>query len=327
MIAHFENLEEVTMSTKKLVIIGSGPAGYTAAIYAARARLEPVLFEGFYTGPGGQLMTTTDVENYPGFPEAVSGPELMERFKKQAARFGTTLIQEDVKSVQFQKKPFVIEGAKTVVEAHAVIICTGATAKRLDIPGTKDDEFWNKGVSACAVCDGAIPIFRDKDLFVIGGGDAAVEEALFLTKYGKKVYIVHRRNELRASKIMGERALKHPKIEILWDSVVDKVEGDTIVRSVVIRNVKTNEIQTYPAGGLFFGVGHEPSTGFLGGQLELLETGYIKVTPGTCKTSLPGVFAAGDVQDFVYRQAITAAGTGCMASLEAEHYLSSIGVE
>jgi len=209
------------------------------------------------------------------------------------------------------------------VQAHTVIICTGATAKRLDIPGTAEGEFWQRGVSACAVCDGAIPIFRNKDLFVIGGGDAAMEEAIFLTHYAKKVFIVHRRHEFRASKIMAERALKHPKIEVLWDSVVDEVGGDQVVTSVTTNNLKTGEKKKREAGGLFFAVGHVPNTGFLGGQLKLTETGYIEVIPGTTTTSVSGVFAAGDVQDHVYRQAVTAAGTGCMAALEAERYLSA----
>jgi thioredoxin reductase (NADPH) len=312
---------------KKVVIIGSGPAGYTAAIYAARARLEPVMFEGFFSGPsGGQLMTTTDVENYPGFPEGVTGPELMDLFKKQAIRFGTTCLTEDVVQVDFTKRPFSVKGNQTSVQAHSVIISTGATAKRLDIPGTRDNEFWQRGVSACAVCDGAIPIFRDKDLYVIGGGDAAVEEATFLTKYGSKVYIVHRRDSLRASKIMAERAMKHPKIEILWDSAVEVVEGDKIVESVTIQNLKTNARTKRPAGGLFFAVGHVPNTSFLTNQIELLENGYIKVKNGTTQTSVEGIFASGDVQDHVYRQAITAAGTGCMAALEAERYLSALEI-
>ena len=312
------------MEAKKVAIIGSGPAGYTAAIYAARARLEPICFEGFLTGPGGQLMTTTDVENYPGFPESVTGPEMMALFKKQAERFGTVCVTEDVQKVDLSTRPFIIEGSKTQVSAHTLIICTGATAKRLPIPGTQDGEFWQKGVSACAVCDGAIPIFRNKDLYVVGGGDSAVEEAIFLTHYGKMVYIVHRRDELRASKIMAERALKHPKITILWDSVVEKVSGGQIVTSVTVKNLKTNTVEVREAGGLFFAVGHVPNTAFLKGQIELLDNDYIKVVPGTTMTSVPGVFAAGDVQDHVYRQAITAAGTGCMAALEAEKYLTAL---
>lgn len=311
----------------KLVIIGSGPAGYTAAIYAARANIEPVLFEGFYSGPaGGQLMTTTEVENYPGFPEGISGPELMDNFRKQALRFGTIVLTEDVESVDFSKHPFAINGKHTPYQAQSVIIATGATAKRLEIPGAGEGEFWQKGVTACAVCDGAMPIFRNKHLFVIGGGDSAVEEATFLTKFGSKVFIVHRRDSLRASKIMQQRALNHPKIEILWDSVVTRVVGDSVVRGVTIQNLKTEKESHHEAGGVFFAIGHTPNTDFLKGQIKLHDNGYIKVHPGTSKTSVDLVFAAGDAQDHVYRQAITAAGSGCMAALEAERELSARGI-
>lgn len=310
----------------KVLIVGSGPAGYTAAVYAARANLEPVLFEGFYSGvAGGQLMTTTDVENYPGFAEGISGPELVERFRAQAVRFGTRIIGEDVESINFSVHPFEVRGAKTHFKADAVIIATGATAKRLDIAGARDGEFWQKGVTACAVCDGAAPLFRNRPLFVVGGGDTAVEEALFLTKFGSKVYIVHRRDQLRASKIMQERALKHPKIEILWDSVVVAVEGDNVVKSVTLENINTSKQEKRDAGGLFFAIGHTPNTAFLKGQIELHSNGYIKVFKGT-RTNIEGVFAAGDVQDHEYRQAITAAGTGCMAALEAERWLAEKGL-
>lgn len=311
------------MPHAQIIIIGSGPAGYTAALYSSRAKLEPVLFEGFYSGPaGGQLMTTTDVENFPGFPEGISGPALVDLFASQAKKFGTKMIREDVKSVDLKKRPFTVYAANDTWTADALIISTGASAKRLDIPGTREGEFWQKGVTACAVCDGAMPIFRNKPLFVIGGGDSACEESLFLTKYGSKVYLVHRRNELRASKIMQHRVLHHPKIEVLWDSVISNVEGDQIVRSVTIQNVKTKTEEKREAAGVFFAVGHVPSTQFLDGQLSLHDTGYIKVTPGTTKTSVEGVFAAGDCQDWVYRQAITAAGSGCMAAIEAERWLS-----
>ncbi len=314
------------MEARKIVIVGSGPAGYTAAIYAARANLQPLLFEGFYSGPaGGQLMTTTEVENYPGFPESISGPALMENFRKQAARFGTTLLTEDVSSVDLKSYPFVVKGASTSVQAHALIIATGATAKRLDVPGTKEGEFWQKGVTACAVCDGAAPIFRDRPLFVIGGGDTAVEEAIFLTKFGSRVYLVHRRDELRASKIMSERALKHPKIQILWNTILEKVEGDTVVRGVILKDLKTNQVSLHEAGGVFFAIGHDPNTAFLGNQVEFEENGYIKVVPGSTRTSVEGVFAAGDVQDHIYRQAVSAAGSGCMAALDAERWLSAKG--
>ncbi len=310
-----------------LAIIGSGPAGYTAAIYAARANLKPVLFEGFFSGPaGGQLMTTTEVENYPGFPEGISGPELMDNFRRQALRFGTEVLTEDVEAVDFQQRPFVVKGKNHQFLADSVIIATGATANRLDIPGAGEDGFWQKGVTACAVCDGAMPIFRNRPLFVIGGGDSAVEEATFLTKFGSKVSIVHRRDQLRASKIMQQRALSHPKIEILWDSAVTKVEGDTVVRSVTIKNLKTGAEIKQEAGGLFFAVGHTPNTAFLQGQIDLHENGYIKVQPGTCRTNVELVFAAGDAQDHVYRQAISAAGSGCMAAIEAERELSARGL-
>ena len=315
------------MKKVKLVIIGSGPAGYTAAIYAARANMAPVLFEGFFSGPaGGQLMTTTDVENYPGFPDGISGPELMDNFRKQALRFGTSVFTEDVDAVDFTKKPYTVQGRQNAFHTDAVIIATGATANRLDIVGARDGEFWQKGVTACAVCDGAMPIFRNKPLYVIGGGDTAVEEATFLTKFGSKVYIVHRRDQLRASKIMQQRAMSHPKIEILWDSVVSLVEGDTVVRSVTIKNVKTHKETKHEAGGLFFAVGHTPNTSFLKGQVMLHDNGYIKVEPGTSRTSTDLVFAAGDAQDHVYRQAVTAAGSGCMAAIEAEREMTNRGL-
>jgi thioredoxin reductase (NADPH) len=314
------------MDKKKLVIIGSGPAAYTAAIYAARANLSPVIFEGFFSGPaGGQLMTTTEVENYPGFPAGVTGPDLMDLFKEQAVRFGTTLIQEDVTSVDFSKRPFLVKGSKTSFLADSVIISTGATAKRLDVPGAGDDGFWQKGVTACAVCDGAAPIFRNKDLYVFGGGDSAIEEAIFLTKFGKKVFLVHRRDELRASKIMCKRVLEHPKVEVIWSHTLVKVDGDKVVGSVVLEDVKTKEQTTKEAAGVFFAIGHTPNTSFLNGQIDLDETGYIKVKPGTSYTNVEGVFASGDVQDKVYRQAITAAGSGCMAALDAERWLAEHG--
>lgn len=311
------------MEKAKLVIIGSGPAGYTAAIYAARANLEPVLFEGFFSGPaGGQLMTTTEVENYPGFPEGITGPALMTECRKQALRFGTKILTEDVVSCQLSKWPFFIQGSKHQLEAEAVIIATGATAQRLYVPGTHDREFWQKGVTACAVCDGAMPIFRNKDLYVFGGGDTAVEEALFLTRYASKVYMVLRRDQFRASKIMVQRALSHSKIEVLYSNVLHKVEGDTVVRSITLENVLTKELVTREASGVFFAIGHKPNVDFLAGQIAQHETGYLKVKPGTTQTNIEGVFAAGDVQDHVYRQAITAAGSGCMAALEAERWLA-----
>lgn len=316
------------MEKRKLVIIGSGPAAHTAAIYAARANLHPLLFEGFMSGPsGGQLMTTTEVENYPGFPHGISGPELMINFRSQAERFDTKILTEDVVSVDLSKRPFVVHGSNTKVLAESLIIATGATAKRLEIEGAGDGEFWQKGVTACAVCDGAAPIFKNKQLFVIGGGDSAVEEAIFLTKYGSRVFIVHRRDELRASKIMAQRALKHPKIEVLWNSVIEKISGDQIVRKVRLKNLADGQVKEMEAGGVFFAIGHQPNTGFLKGQLETNEVGYIKVIAGSTRTSCSGVFAAGDVQDPTYRQAVTAAGTGCMASLDAERWLNEMGLE
>ncbi len=314
------------MEKVKVVVIGSGPAGYTAAIYASRANLDPVLFEGFQSGPaGGQLMITTDVENYPGFSEGVMGPELMMTMRKQAERFGTKVIADDVASIDLSTFPYQVKGNKFSYQAQSVIIATGASAKRLDVPGTRDGEFWQKGVTACAVCDGAMPIFRNQKLYVIGGGDSACEEAIFLTKFGSEIFLVHRRDELRASKIMQERVLNHPKITVLWDSVITKVEGDNVVKSVTIQHVRSKKEKMHEAGGVFFAIGHTPNTAFLNGQLDLHHNGYLKVTPGTSRTSKELVYACGDVQDFVYRQAVTAAGTGCMAALEAERDLTEKG--
>jgi thioredoxin reductase (NADPH) len=311
---------------ENVVIIGSGPAAHTAAIYAARANLTPVLFEGFLAGgiaAGGQLTTTTDVENFPGFPEGIMGPELCERFRQQSARFGTRIFTETVNKVDLSSRPFKFETDEQKGEARALIIATGATAKRDDVPGTRDGELWQRGVSACAVCDGALPMFRNKALFVVGGGDSAMEEAAFLTKFASKVYIVHRRDDLRASAIMQERAKKNPKIEFLFSHKVAAVEGGNNVELVRVHDLKTGAERTIPAAGLFFAIGHVPNTAFLGGQVETDEQGYIMTTPGTTHTSVAGVFAAGDVQDKKYRQAITAAGTGCMAALEAEHFLAA----
>lgn len=312
---------------KKLVIIGSGPAGYTAAIYAARANLSPVLFEGFLSGTaGGQLMSTTDVENFPGFPEGIQGPELMQRCREQAERFGTEIFTEDVTSVDFSMRPFTITASGRTFQSESVIIATGATARRLDVPGARDGELWQKGVTACAVCDGAMPLFRGKELFVIGGGDSAIEEAIFLTKYGSKVYIVHRRGEFRASKIMADRAKSHPKLEILWHRELVGVEGTDFVEGVRLKNNETGEEESRRGAGVFFAIGHTPNTAFLGGSLKTGSDGYLVVQPGTSQTDIEGVFAAGDVQDSVYRQAVTAAGSGCMAALDAERWLSAKGV-
>lgn len=316
------------METHKVIIIGSGPAGYTAAIYAARANLDPIVFEGFYSGPaGGQLMTTTDVENYPGFPEGITGPDLMKAFRAQAERFGTKLFTKDVDSVDLSTNPFTVRVQNETYQAHSLILSTGATAKRLDIEGARDGEFWQRGVSACAVCDGAMPIFKGKDLYVIGGGDTAVEEALFLTKYAKHVFVVHRRGELRASDIMADRLKQHAGVTILWNQEIVKVKGTQTVESVVLKSTQDQTEVERPAGGVFFAIGHAPNTGFLGNQIKLDNTGYILTEKGGTKTSVEGVFAAGDVQDPVYRQAVSAAGSGCMAALDCERWLSMRGLD
>lgn len=307
----------------RLVIIGSGPAAHTAAVYAARANLKPLLFEGFLAGgvaAGGQLTTTTEVENYPGFPEGVDGSELMTRMRAQSVRFGTEIITETVTRVDLSKRPFRLWTDDREAIADALIVATGATARRLHIPG--EERLWQCGISACAVCDGALPIFRDRVLVVIGGGDTAAEEASHLAKFGSKVLLVHRRDSLRASKIMAERVLSNPKIEPVWDSVVTEALGTKLLEAVRVQNLKTGAVTDLPASGLFYAIGHVPNTEFLGGQLELDETNYVKTLPGTTRTSVDGVFAAGDVQDRIYRQAITAAGSGCMAALDAERWLA-----
>ena len=312
---------------KKLAIIGSGPAGHTAAIYAARANLDPFMFEGYISGgpAGGQLTTTTDVENYPGFPEGVNGPDLMELFRKQAERFGTEMVREDVTEVDFSKRPFTIKSEKTEVQAQSVIIATGATAKRMSVPN--EVKMWNNGMSACAVCDGALPFFRNQPLMVIGGGDTAVEEASYLTKFGSVVYLVHRRDELRASKIMQKRAFDNPKIDIMWDSLFVDALGEDFVTGGLVKNLKSGEEKKIPLAGIFYAIGHTPNTKIFEGIIDLDETGYIKVRAGTQQTNIEGVFAAGDVHDKVYRQAVTAAGAGCASALEAERWLAEQGIE
>jgi len=307
---------------KDIIIVGSGPAGHTAAIYSARAGLSTTLFEGWMAGgvaPGGQLTTTNEIENFPGFPEGMTGPELMATIRKQSVGQGVEIFTETVESVDLSKRPFKVKTPSREMEAEALIIATGAIARRMGVPN--EDKFWQKGISACAVCDGALPLFRNQPLVVIGGGDTAMEEAMHLSKFGSMVYVVHRRDELRASKAMQERVLSNEKIKILWNSVLLDVEGSNVLESVVLKNVKTGEEFKQEAKGLFYAIGHTPNTEFLGGQLNIGDDGYIITEPGTTNTSVPGVFAAGDVQDKVYRQAVTSAGTGCMAALDAGKFL------
>jgi len=303
--------------TRKVIIVGSGPAGYTAAIYAARANLAPLMFTG--TQPGGQLMLTTLVENYPGFVDGIDGPPLMDTLRKQAERFGTEMIGEDVTAVDFGPRPFRVTAGETTAEAHTVIIATGASSKLLGLPS--EQRLMGRGVSTCATCDGFF--FKNQDIMVVGGGDSAMEEALYLARLGRKVSVVHRRVALRASKIMQERAFRNPKIEFIWDTQVDDVLDPEAgkVTGVRLQNLKTGARWDVKVDGLFIAIGHEPNTALFRGQIDLHPNGYVKVTPGTTRTSVPGVFAAGDVQDFTYRQAVTAAGTGCMAALEAERHL------
>jgi thioredoxin reductase (NADPH) len=304
---------------RKVIIIGSGPAGYTAAIYAARANLAPLMLSGVQSG--GQLMLTTHIENYPGFVDPVLGPELMETMRKQAERFGTDMLAEDVVAVDFGRRPLVVRTADASFESQSVVIATGASAKLLGLPS--ETLLMGHGVSTCATCDGFF--FKDQDVMVVGGGDSALEEALYLARLGRKVDVVHRRDTLRASKIMQDRAFAHPKISFVWNSVVrdilDPAAGK--VTSVVLEDVITGARSERRVDGLFVAIGHEPNTAVFRGQVELLPSGYIRVESGTTRTSVPGVFAAGDVQDSVFRQAVTAAGSGCMAALEAERWLEA----
>ena len=298
-----------------VVIIGSGPAGYTAGIYTSRAKLRTRIISGSL--PGGQLMTTSEVENYPGFPNGIFGPELMMNMRQQAERFGSLIADDEVVHVDFSRRPFEIASHSETYEARSVIICTGATPRKLGI--NAEEHFAGRGISYCATCDG--PFFRGEDIVVVGGGDTALEDATFLTKFGRSVRIVHRRDSLRASKILQEKAFDNPKIEFLWNSVVSDIEGDKKVRAVVVKNVDGNGRQKLSAGGLFVAIGHEPNTAIFKGQLEMDDKGYILLKNHT-NTSVDGVFAAGDVHDFRYRQAITAGGFGCMAALDVEKYLT-----
>ncbi|KAJ3114630.1 thioredoxin-disulfide reductase [Physocladia obscura] len=312
-----------------VVIIGSGPAAHTAAIYAARAKLNPVLYEGFMAGgvaPGGQLTTTTEVENFPGFPNGISGPALTDLFRAQSVHHGTTIHTETIARVDLSARPFKLYSEANPdfpILASSLIIATGATARRMNIPG--EILYWQKGISACAVCDGAVPIFRNKELVVIGGGDSAAEEAIYLTKYASRVHVLVRKDKLRASKVMADRLLNHPKVNVIFNSVAVEAKGDgNLLKGLVVKNIKTNTEQTLNVNGLFYAIGHIPNTVFLKkSPIELDADGYIKVVAGTSLTNVEGVFAAGDVQDKRYRQAITAAGSGCMAALDCERWLEA----
>jgi thioredoxin reductase (NADPH) len=300
---------------ENIIIVGSGPAGLTAAIYASRALLEPLMIEGEEVG--GQLMTTTDVENFPGFPDGIMGPELMEQTKKQAERFGTRFISKNVTKVDLKSRPFKVWIGETEYQSRSLIISTGATAKYLGLESER--RLLGRGVSACATCDGAF--FRDQHVLVIGGGDTAMEEATFLTRFASKVTIVHRRDEFRASKIMIEKALNNPKVDVIWNSSLEEVIGDTVVEAAKIKNLVTNEVSELKVEGIFIAIGHKPNTDLFKGQIDTNEVGYIRTDRHSTKTSVDGVFAAGDVADDKYRQAITAAGTGCMAAIDCERWL------
>ncbi len=311
---------------ESVIIIGSGPAAYTAALYAARADLAPLVFEGEISEdilPGGQLMTTTEVENFPGYPDGVSGPQMMDDIKRQAERFGTRVLSRTVDEVNFAVNPFILGSKGEQWEAEAVIVATGASARYLNIPS--EQHFLNRGVSACATCDGALPRYRNKPLVVVGGGDTAMEEALFLTKFASEVHVVHRRDKLRASKIMGERVLAHPKVVMQWNATVDEVLGDDErgVTAVRLRDVTTNEFREVECAGMFVAIGHKPNTDLFQGILDVDDQGYLVTQPNSSHTNIEGVFAAGDVKDKVYRQAITAAGSGCMAAIDCTRWLEA----
>lgn len=320
-LSKFDNFDFTNAEQTHVVIIGSGPAGLTAALYAARANLKPIVYQGIQ--PGGQLITTTDVENYPGFPEGIMGPEMMELFDKQAARFGADLRYGMVTDIDLSSRPFrMLIDEETPLVAQTVIISTGASAKYLGLEN--ESRLLGYGVSACATCDGAF--FRGVDVAVVGGGDTAMEEAMFLTRFASKVYVIHRRDELRASKIMQERVLGHEKIEMVWNTEVTDVHGEKEVEGLTIRNRQTGETAELKVGALFVAIGHKPNTDVFQGWLDMDDLGYIKTQPDSTYTNIPGVFASGDAQDHVYRQAITAAGTGCMAAIDAERWLAEHGV-
>ncbi len=308
----------MNMETRNLIIIGSGPAGYTAAVYAARAELKPLMFEGHE--PGGQLMTTTEVENFPGFPQGVLGPELMAKMKEQAQRFETEIISDFVESVDLSARPYKVAAGGQTYETRSIIISTGATARRLGLESEK--ALYGKGVSACATCDGFF--FKGKNVAIVGGGDSAMEEANFLTRFAEKVYLIHRRDSFRASKAMQQRTFDNPKIEVVWNTAVEEILGVDVghVTGVKLKDTVTGETREMALDGVFAAIGHKPNTSLFKGVVDMDEKGYIKTIPGSARTNLPGVFAAGDVQDSRYRQAITAAGSGCMAALEAEKFLA-----
>ena len=326
---------EKKIPEKDVVIIGSGPAGLTAAIYTARANLQPLLIDApadaeKQTAPGGQLMITTDVENYPGFAEGIEGPELMVQFRQQAARFGTEFLEAWITKVDLQQRPFTLYTEGQVIKARTLIIASGASAKWLGIPGEAKTPlgFGGNGVSACATCDGPLPAFRNKVLVVVGGGDTAMEESTFLTRYAARVYVVHRRDKLRASKIMQDKAFNNPKLEFIWNTAVEEIVGTPQegVTGVRLRNLQTGEERIFPCAGVFVAIGHKPNTALFKGQIDTDEIGYIKTSGHSTSTNIPGVFACGDVQDSFYRQAVTAAGTGCMSAIDAERFLDHLPV-